>query len=334
MNHTRIVIPILIVLGLFACQNKPVELGTLEIDPYDRHVELRWNPSDAAVSYSVWVSLDGETFTPRGETTDTLYLDFVSDLGSDLKLSYQIRANRSQDTLVLASKETATRKMSDEELLDMVAYYTFRYFWHGAEPNSGMAPERIHLDGEYPDNDAHIVTTGGTGFGLFGLIAGIEREWVSREQGLARMERIVGFLEKADRYNGIWAHWIDGKTGKTKPFGKKDNGADLVESAFLMQGLLTVREYYKHGTDSEKVLAARINKLWEEMNWTWHTQGGKDVLYWHWSPEYGWDMNFALEGYNECLITYVLAAASLLTPSMRQLTTKAGQEMEVSKLII
>ena len=310
MKNSQEILAILFVLGLFSCQKEDNESESMKIDPYDRHVELRWNPSDAAKSYSVWVSLDGESFTHRGETSDTLYLDFVSDLGTDLKLSYEIRANQARDTVVLASKQTSTRKMSDDELLDMVEYYTFRYFWHGAEPNSGMAPERIHLNGEYPDNDAHIVTTGGTGFGLFGLIAGIERGWVSRDQGIARMERIIGFLEKADRYNGIWAHWIDGQTGKTKPFGQKDNGADLVESAFLMQGLLAVREYYKDGSDAEKAVSNRINTLWEDMNWTWHTQGGKDVLYWHWSPEYEWDMNFALEGYNECLITYVLAASS------------------------
>lgn len=310
MKHIFQCIPILFGLGLLSCQSSENESGLLEIDSYDRHVELRWNPSAEAKSYAVWVSLDGENFTQRGETTDTLFLDFVSDLGSELKLSYEIRANQTQDTVVLASKKTATHKMSDDELLDMVEYYTFRYFWNGAEPNSGMAPERIHLDGEYPDNDAHIVTTGGTGFGLFGLIAGIERGWVTREQGLARMEKIVGFLEKADRYHGIWAHWIDGQTGKTKPFGPKDNGADLVESSFLMQGLLAVREYYKNGTEGEKALAKRINILWEEMDWSWHTQGGKDVLYWHWSPEYEWEMNFPLEGYNECLITYVLAASS------------------------
>jgi hypothetical protein len=303
-------IPILLCMSFFSCESKKKESGLMETDPYEQHVELRWNPSDSASSYSVWVSVDGEDFTKRGETTDTLYLDFVKDLGTDLQLSYEIRANHQQDTVLLASKETATRKMSEDELLDMVEYYTFRYFWHGAEPNSGMAPERIHLDQDYPDNDAHIVTTGGTGFGLFGLIAGIDRGWVTKEEGLARMERIVGFLEKADRYHGIWAHWIDGKTGKTKPFGPKDNGGDLVESSFLMQGLLAVREYYKNGTEGEKALAQRINALWEEMEWSWHTQGGKYVLYWHWSPDYGWDMNFALEGYNECLITYVLAASS------------------------
>ncbi|MFN3997939.1 glucoamylase family protein [Algoriphagus sp.] len=310
MKSTLLFIPILFCLSLFSCQNKAKDSETIEIDAYEQHVEIRWNPSAEAKTYSVWASLNGDNFIQRGITTDTLYLDFVSDLGTELKLSYEVRSNQGQETVVVASSETATRKMTEEELLDMVQYYTFRYFWHGAEPMSGMAAERIHLDGDYPDNDAHIITTGGTGFGLFGLIAGIERGWITREQGLVRMDRIVSFLEKADRYHGIWAHWIDGQTGKTKAFSPKDNGADLVESAFLMQGLLAIREYYKDGTATEKAVADRINTLWKEMDWTWHTQGARDVLYWHWSPEYEWEMNFPLEGYNECLITYVLAAAS------------------------
>lgn len=199
--------------------------------------------------------------------------------------------------------------LTDEQLLDTVQYYTFQYFWKGAEPNSGMAPERIHIDGNYPANDAHIITTGGTGMGLIGILGAIERGWITKQDAVARFEKMLTFLEKADRWNGIWPHWLDGRTGRVQPFSPKDDGADLVESAFLMQGLLVVREYFKSGNEAEKSIAARIEKLWKEMDWTFHTQE-KDVLYWHWSPRYNWEMNFPLEEYNECLIAYVLAAAS------------------------
>lgn len=199
--------------------------------------------------------------------------------------------------------------LTDEQLLDTVQYYTFQYFWKGAEPNSGMAPERIHIDGNYPANDAHIITTGGTGMGLIGILGAIERGWITKQDAVARFEKMLTFLEKADRWNGIWPHWLDGRTGRVQPFSPKDDGADLVESAFLMQGLLVVREYFKSGNEAEKSIAARIEKLWKEMDWTFHTQE-KDVLYWHWSPRYNWEINFPLEGYNECLIAYVLAAAS------------------------
>ncbi len=213
-------------------------------------------------------------------------------------------------------KNTATgatgnpKNLADSVLLDTVARRTFDYFWTGAEPNSGLAPERIHMDGDYPDKDQHIVTTGGSGFGVMALIAGIDRGYITRQQGVERFETIVSFLEKADRFHGAYPHWIDGTTGHVKPFGQKDNGGDLVETSFLFQGLLCVRQYFKDGSEQEKQLAARIDKLWKEIDFDWYRNGGQNVLYWHWSPEYAWQMNFPVRGYNECLIMYVLAASS------------------------
>jgi len=202
---------------------------------------------------------------------------------------------------------------SDEAFLDFIQQAHINYMWDGAEKTSGLAPERMHIDGNYPENDADVITTGGSGFGIAGLVVGIERGFIPRTDGVARLHRIVDYLTKADRFHGIWPHWIHGPTGKVKPFGLKDNGGDLVESAFLMQGLLCVREYFKDGSENEKQLATKIDGLWREMEWDWYLNG-KDVLYWHWSPEYGWEMNFPLEGYNECLITYILAASSPTHP--------------------
>lgn len=132
-------------------------------------------------------------------------------------------------------------------MLDSVERRTFDYFWSGAEPNSGLACERINMDGIYPENDETVVTTGGSGFGILALIAGMERGYVTREQGIERFERIVSFLERADRFHGAWPHWIEGRTGRVKPFGKKDNGGDLVETAFLVQGLLGRASVFRAG---------------------------------------------------------------------------------------
>jgi hypothetical protein len=199
---------------------------------------------------------------------------------------------------------------NDEALLDYIQRVHFNYMWDGAEPTSGLAPERIHLDGDYPENDQDVVTTGGSGFGIAGLVVAMERGFITRDQGVERLTRIVDFLERADRFHGVWPHWLNGPTGKVKPFGQKDNGGDIVESCFLMQGLLCARQYLNRDNDAEKGLVERINALWEGMEFDWYTRGGQDVIYWHWSPEYEWEMNFPLEGYNECLIVYVLAAAS------------------------
>ena len=205
-------------------------------------------------------------------------------------------------------------QLTNEQLLDTIQYYTFQYFWDGAEPNSGLARERFHVDNIYPENDKHIITTGGGGFGVMAILVGIERKFITREQGLERFERIVAFLEKADRFHGVWPHWLNGETGKVKPFSKDDDGADLVESAFLVQGLIAVKQYFIDGNEREKKLAARIDKLWHDVQWNWHQKNGEKVLYWHWSPNVGWKMNFAVKGYNECLIMYVLGAASPTHP--------------------
>jgi len=208
------------------------------------------------------------------------------------------------------AEQAAEQRISDDSLFTLVQYKTFQYFWEGAEPTSGAARERFHVDDVYPDNDKHIVTSGGTGFGVMAILVGIERKFITRQQGVERFEKLMSFLEKADRFKGAWPHWMNGETGKVKPFGANDNGGDLVETAYLVQGLLCVRQYFKDGSDQEKALAARIDTLWREVEWDWYRRGGKNVLYWHWSPDKEWIMNFALEGYNECLITYVLAAAS------------------------
>lgn len=203
-----------------------------------------------------------------------------------------------------------TDKLSDDSLLTLVEYKTFQYFWDGAEPTSGAARERFHSDNVYPENDKHIITTGGTGFGVMAILVGIERKFITREQGYERLNHLVDWLAKADRFHGVWPHWLNGETGKVRPFSPKDNGGDLVETSYLLQGLLCVRQYFKDGNENEKALAARIDKLWKEVEFDWHRQGKHNVLYWHWSPTYQWEMNFAVEGYNECLIMYFLAAGS------------------------
>lgn len=151
---------------------------------------------------------------------------------STVALTFQSCKGKSKSNNLSA----ATDSLSDDALMDTVQRRTFLYFWEGAEPNSGLAPERYHVDGVYPENDANVVTSGGSGFGIMAILAGIDRGYVTREEGLARMERIVSFLEKADRFHGAYPHWWYGDTGKVKPFGQKDNGGDLVETASSSKG--------------------------------------------------------------------------------------------------
>ncbi len=197
--------------------------------------------------------------------------------------------------------------LTDEELLDTVQETTFNYFRNLAEPNSGAARERYLVSS--PETDENTVTTGGSGFGLMSLIVAMSRGFITEEEGYNRIEKILGFFGSADRFHGAWPHWLDGSTGKVIPFSDEDDGGDIVETSYFAQALIVVYEYYKNGTDEEQALASKANELWKGIEWNWYTQN-ENVMYWHWSPDYDFDIGLQIEGYNECLITYVLAASS------------------------
>lgn len=214
-----------------------------------------------------------------------------------------------KNTVQTGSAVTEISQLSDKQLMDRVQRDALKYFWDYAEPNSLMGRERYHED-FYPKNDANVVTTGGSGFGLMTILVGIERGFIKRDEAVQRLTHIADFLAKADRHHGAWSHWLNGETGKTVSFGQRDNGGDIVETAFLTQGLLTVREYFKNGNSAEKALAQKVDNLWKGIEWSWYTKGGEKILYWHWSPTIGWEMNHPIKGYDETLITYILAASS------------------------
>jgi hypothetical protein len=199
------------------------------------------------------------------------------------------------------------KNLSDDQLLELVQKQTFRYFWDFAHPVSGLARERSNTSFDY---GPEVVTTGGSGFGIMAIVVAAERKWITREQAVERMLTIVKFLLKADHYHGIFPHWLNGATGKTIPFSRNDDGADLVETSYLFQGLLTAKEYFDQATDTETQLRNRIGWLWNDAQWNWFTRDGLSSLFWHWSPNQGWTMNHEIRGWNECLITYVLAASS------------------------
>ncbi len=198
------------------------------------------------------------------------------------------------------------KNLSDSALLDLVQKQTFRYFWDFAHPVSGMARERSNENFGYGNE---TVTTGGTGFGIMSVIVATERKWISRDTAAKFLLNMVQFLLKADSYHGAFPHWMNGATGKTIAFSRKDDGADLVESSYLFQGLLCARQYFNADNKIEKELRNRIQWMWPDIEWNWFTQG-QEVLYWHWSPNNGWAMNFPVRGFNECLIMYILAASS------------------------
>jgi len=277
---------------------------------YAAHVELKWE-NQHLFNYQIFRSTNnGKSFTLCTQTTGSSYLDFPTDVKAPCDLVYRVVPVGLDIKDKEAAKfevKTALRVMTDNELLDMVEQYTARYFIDFAHPATGMARERSNND------NGDIVTTGGTGFGIMAILAQCYRGHITREATLELINRIVTFLEKAERFHGAWAHWYNGNTGKVFNFSPYDDGGDLVETAFLTQGLLTARSFFINGNEQEKGLSNRITNLWETIEWDWYTQGS-DSLYWHWSKNHGWKMNHRIKGYDETLITYILAASSPTHP--------------------
>jgi exo beta-1,2-glucooligosaccharide sophorohydrolase (non-reducing end) len=297
----------------------PAQLGAIsplaaphnvEVKAYERHVDLKWDAADSSqlAYFIIYRATDGATFKPVGIQQPGInrYADFVGSPG--IKATYKIAAvdKRYRRSLFSKTINAQTRELSNDELLTMLQEACFRYYWEkGSHPQAGMALESV-------PGDARIVATGASGFGVMAIVVGMERGFITREQGMERLNKIVDFLEKARRYHGAWPHFMDGATGRTMPvFGMFDNGGDLVETAFLMEGLLAARQYVGEKGIAGHNLSSRITHLWQTVEWDWYAhQPGENALIWHWSPQWSWRTDHKLTGFNETMIAYLLAIAS------------------------
>lgn len=285
----------------------------LEARGYDRHVTLTWQASepDGFDHTVIYRALDGKPFEAIGIQLPGIrrYTDFIGRAGA--KARYKVAAADAMERVSPASAEAAaaTREMNDDELLTMLQEAAFQYYWEGAAPNSGMAFENI-------PGDDRIVATGASGFGVMALLVGVERHFITREQGRERLGKIVGFLERAPKYHGAWSHYMNDATGATMPlFGMLDDGGDLIETAFMIQGLLAARQYFDRGDAQERALRQRITALWEGVEWDrFRDRPDSAYLYWHWSPRWSYAIHHPLIGFNETMMAYLLAIASPTHP--------------------
>jgi hypothetical protein len=290
----------------------PVPAG-VSAKGYDRHIDVQWQApvESAAAYYVVSRSIDGGPFLPVGTQRPRVnrYADFIGR--SDVTARYQVAAADWQGRQSSASPAVtaATREMTDDELLDMLQEAAFRYYWEASSATTGMARENL-------PGDDRILATGATGLGLSALVAAVDRKFITRDQGLGRLETLVSFLERAPRYHGAWSHYYNEETGGTMAlFGMYDNGGDIIETSYMIQGLLTARGYFDRGTPREKSLRERITALWHAVEWDWFRMTpDSPFLYWHWSPQWGYQIQHPLIGFNETQLTYLLGIASPTHP--------------------
>ena len=294
-------------------EQTPAKPTGLEAHGYERHIDLHWKGvTDPNISqYVIYRSLNGGAYKAIGVQRFGVdrYADFVG--APNVTASYRVSSRTS--ALAESAKSSPvtakTHSMSDDELMSMVQEASFRYYWEAAEPLSGMARE------SQPGAD-DLVATGASGFGVMALVVGVERGFITRREAVERMLKITRFLERADRFHGAWPHFLSGKTGHVVAlFGIYDDGADLVETSFLMEGLLTARQYFARRDPGEHELSDRITALWRGVEWDWfRAMPMRDAIYWHWSPNYAFHIANRLQGWNEVMITYMLAIASPTHP--------------------
>jgi len=276
---------------------------------YAKDVDIAWQPiSDDHIKFiKIYRSEDGKTFRPVGTQSPLInrYADFTGVTGRRYSYKISFLDDQYKETGFSNIVSAATKAMTDDQLLTMIQKACFRYYWEGAEKNSGLAKEDI-------PGRTNMIAAGASGFGIMALIVGTERKFITRQQSVERFLKITSFLQNAEKFHGAFPHFIDGPTGKVEPFfGSRDDGGDLVETSFLMQGLLTARAYFKKKDENEKTIRNRITTIWNNIEWDWYRRyADSKYLYWHWSPDKAWIINHRLTGWNETMVTYLLAIAS------------------------
>lgn len=298
-----------------AAQHAPAPSAprNLQAKGYERHVLLTWQlvKDPKIAEYVIYRSLRGGPFTPVATQRPDIdrAIAFIGDPSAAASYKVTARTSAMQESPMSNIAKASCHTMTDDELLTMVQEASFQYYWDGAEPNSGLARESIPGD---PD----MIAVGGSGFGIMSLIVGAERGFAPRDEIVNRMLRITGYLAHADRFHGAWPHFLSGKTGHLMPtFGLYDDGADIVETSFLMEGLLSARGYFTRDTPRERQLRDEITTLWRGVEWDWfNATPSHDALYWHWSPDFGFHTKNRLGGWNETLMPYLLGIASPTHP--------------------
>lgn len=281
----------------------------------NRHIDLWWDKNDdpSVMYYVIQRSTDGEKFAPIGIQAPLFnrYCDYVGSKATTYhyRLTAVNQAYAESAPSNTASATINAGEVSDDDLLTMVQEASFRYYWDHAHPDAGLALECV------PGYD-HTVALGASGFGLMTLLVAASRGFIGREDAANHLHKAVNFLARADRFHGVWPHFLDGRNGKTIPlFGKHDNGGDLVETAFMTQALLAARQYFDQNNAVETAIRTTITRLWEEIEWDWYRPPhDPDFLYWHWSPDSAWHIGHPLIGWNETMIAYLLGMASPTHP--------------------
>jgi hypothetical protein len=278
----------------------------------DRSVVLHWDPVVASglAGYHVYrASSPTEPFEPYSVILSTNhFVDF--EVQNGLTYRYRVRAvdTAGQESLDSATISVTPQVLDDEAFLDLVQRTAFDYFWYETNPENGLIKDR--------SNDPSRSSIAAVGSGLSAPTVGIDRGWISREAGQARVLTTLQFLGNsphgpeadATGYKGFYYHFLDMQTGR------RDGDSELstIDTALLLGGVLHVQQYFDRDDATEATIRALADNLDRRVDWPWMQVRSAKICH-GWNPETGF-LRYDWGGYNEAMILYLLALGSPTFP--------------------
>lgn len=296
-----------------ACTTTPKPQASFEVEALPRmlRVDLVWPNQGEGLHYEVQRAdrMSGEYETLDHITpTVHLYSDYLGESG--LTRYYRVRSfdPETGKTSPWSDPAVATSTPFDRTgFVTEVQEASFRYFYDYAYPGSNLPREGIKAEDSW---DPEAISAVSVGMYFFNIAAGIERGFISRQAGVEHVTVALDFLAgPTQRFFGAFPHWIDGKTGAVRPFSQTDNGADMVETAIIAEGLIFAREYFDNNTSEEAHIRETADALWKAIEWDKFIKTPDNVMIWHWSPDYGFS-DLPIVGFHEAEICYILGVAS------------------------
>ena len=172
----------------------------------------------------------------------------------------------------------------------------FNFFWEQANtdptsPGYGLVRDR------FPGSPG-IASIASVGFGLTAYPIGIEKGYITYDEGYARVNGTLDTLLNMDRTEGFYYHFVDMATGERA----WQSEVSSIDTAILMMGVVTAGQYF--GGD----IQAKAQQIYDEVNWPWFLDESRNMFYMAYRPGEGYGGHW--DFYAEQLMLYVLAAGS------------------------
>jgi hypothetical protein len=183
-----------------------------------------------------------------------------------------------------------------DEVIEYEMKASFDFFWEQTNTDANSAGYGLVRD-RYPGSEG-VASIAAVGFALTAYPIGVEKGYITFEEGYERANGTMDTLLAMDREEGFYFHFVDMDTGERV----WQSEVSSIDTAILVMGVLTAAEYF--GDDVE----SKAQQLYDTVNWPWFLDESRQMFHMAYRPGEGfaghWDF------YAEQLMLYVLAAGS------------------------